>query len=104
MKMHVSAHSRHPTSYTHNGYSLILQIPPLPFMAAIFCVITSSPPKAEMVFIHIKMSSHSQRERALVCGHECVLFTPTQAVCFCVCTCALVSINVCVSLCATAGS
>lgn len=68
VKMYVSTVSRRPTSYTHNDYSLIPQIPPLTFMAAIFCVITSSPPK---------MKSHSRRIElpgwtALVCGHVCV--------------------------------
>lgn len=77
VKTCVLAVSRHSTSYTRNDYSLIPQIPPLTFMAAIFYVITSSPLKMKMVFIHTKMSSHSQGVelpgwRDLVCGHICV--------------------------------
>lgn len=105
MKTYVSTLSRHLTSCTHNDYSLILQSPPLTFMAAICCVITSSPRKMKMVFIHTKMSSLVFQRielpgwRALVCGHVCLTCIHTRRLK--VRVCAFVSITVCV--CATAG-
>lgn len=76
-------------------------------MAAILCVITSSPLKMKMAFIHTKMSFHYEEWSSqaggpwyvgiYVCMHACRL---TVCLCVCVHLCPLM----CVCVCVTAGS